>query len=78
MSFLKKLLEIFHVEVTESPKFYIYTRDENDCKCCPTAIEEEGCDCICKEDQVIIYDDGQELRWRSQQSCSDWNCSYCH
>lgn len=59
-------------------KFYVYTRDENDCECCPIAIQKEGRDCTCKIEEIETLDDGTELKWKHRQECTDWDCSYCH
>lgn len=62
----------------ESKKFFLYTNDPNDCECCPDAIQKEGCLCTCKVDDVQKFDDGTEINFKHRQSCSNWDCSYCH
>lgn len=72
------LVKCLGFEEIPPKKFSLYTRDPNDCDCCPTAIQDEGCECTCKVDQTEKLDDGTEINWKHRQECSDWDCSYCH
>ena len=79
MSLFKKLLDWFNG--VDEDGFPLNgdcpcCQDEPECKCCPIALEDN--DCVCKEEQVIEFQDGTVEKYWTRLECSDWNCSRCH